>query len=412
MIGVAVSGGADSIYLLHHLMERGVRVTALHVNHQLRGEESDADEQFVRALGVPVLVHAAPLQGGNLEQAAREARYGWFRQLIQQGIADQVALGHTRSDQAETVLFRFLRGAGSAGLAGIRPETTDGFLRPLLHLTREEIRESLRARGIAWREDSSNQEIRFARNRIRHELLPMLKRDWNPQIEPALAQMADWALAEEAYWEEEVQRLARTYLRREPPSVIVKLPGSLPLAARRRLIRHAIELVKGDLRQIDFGHIDAILHLRNGQVCIPALVAQKSFDQLRLNPSGLESKDFYLAVEPPGEAHGVQYDVQQGEAVYNDEKHQLDWNKLPGRLELRNWHPGDRYRRVGHTNEQSLKLLFQKARVPVWERHSWPILVCGKDIAWSRQFGAAASMARTEETRVVLRLRDLSNRNQ
>ena len=195
-IGVAVSGGADSVCLLHVLRELAprweLRLTVLHLDHQLRGEESRQDALFVRelaaALDLPfelreIDVHSLCGEtGDNLEQAARAARLEFFRSFLQAGTLDRVAVGHTRSDQAETVLFRFLRGSGTAGLSGIRPVTEDGIVRPLLEIQRPEIEQYLRERGIAWRTDSTNVSSAFARNRIRQELLPQLTREWNPRM--------------------------------------------------------------------------------------------------------------------------------------------------------------------------------------------------------------------------------------
>ena len=149
----------------------------------------------------PLIAREASLPaGGNLEQNARRARLAFFREAIASGAVERVAVGHTRSDQAETVLFRLLRGAGTAGLAGARPMTSDGIVRPLIDVERAEVEAFLTSRGIEWREDSTNASRRFARNRIRHELLPQLSRDWNPAIVDALARTADQAAADEDYW--------------------------------------------------------------------------------------------------------------------------------------------------------------------------------------------------------------------
>jgi tRNA(Ile)-lysidine synthase len=424
-IGVAVSGGADSLYLLHHLRDQDLRLTVLHVNHKLRGPESDADEAFVRdiaaALTLPFLCHAAPVSAGNQEQQARESRYGWFRSLIAAGIITRVALGHSQSDQAETVLFRFLRGSGTAGLAAIRPETYDGFVRPLLHLTREEIRASLSDRDIAWREDSSNRSPRFARNRIRQSLLPQLIREWNPALTQTLAHTADWALAEEAYWEAELDRLAAATFHPQPPYLIVDSLDLLPTAVQRRLIRRAIATVKGDLNQIDFSHVETIRTLRSGCVHLPGVIASRSFGLLRLGPPDSSPIRFQLPVQPPVVVplpeSGLDLSmelvhVENVESVYNRNEHQLDWGRVSGPLELRYWHPGDRYRRVGRSNEDRLKLLFQKERIPIWERQRWPVLVCGNQIVWTRRFGPVAYLARGPETRTVLLIQESSNRNQ
>jgi tRNA(Ile)-lysidine synthase len=153
-IGVAVSGGADSVFLLYALAQLDRVAAVLHVNHKLRGDESAADEDFVRNLAaqfdLPFLLQSESLAEGNIEQEARRVRYAFF--------AEQpfpVATGHTLDDQAETVLYRFLRGAGTAGLSGIRPATDTGIVRPLLDLRRDDIRAWLREQGIPWREDRS-----------------------------------------------------------------------------------------------------------------------------------------------------------------------------------------------------------------------------------------------------------------
>src|SRR5215472_17658637 len=165
-VGVAVSGGADSVCLLHILRELAPRydleLSVLHVNHNLRGDESRADAEFVRATAaqLDLAFHLRELDlsaaHDNLEQAARRARLAFFQELLSTGVLDRIALGHTRSDQAETVLFRFLRGSGSAGLAGIRPVTANGFVRPLLGVDRSQVLDYLRSRDLEWREDSTN----------------------------------------------------------------------------------------------------------------------------------------------------------------------------------------------------------------------------------------------------------------
>ena len=395
---MAVSGGADSVYLLHEMLRRGEQCAVLHVNHLLRGAESDGDEAFVRELagrlGVECLVLRERPGIGNLEQSARQVRYGWFRELIETGVVERVALGQTLSDQAETVLFRFLRGAGTAGLAGIRAATREGIFRPLLHLTREEVRESLQERGISWREDSSNASPEFARNRIRGSLLPQLEREWNPELTKSLGQMADWAAEEEKYWASRMKKLARKCFLGDG---VVRLSGGV--AVQRRLIRHAIEMVKGDLKQIEFGHVEAIRALRSGKLSLPGIEVERSFEWVRFVLPGAQEAD---ALD------GVGFELLEATSLYNGDKDQLDWGILSSPLKLRPWQAGDRYRRVGKPKEERLKLLFQKARIPVWERRSWPVLMCGDRIVWTRGFGVAAGVERTERTQMALIVRDVS----
>ncbi len=427
-VGVAVSGGADSVCLLHALLEIGTwPLTVLHLDHGLRGDESRADAEFVRDLaarhGLPFQLRQASLQPGNLEQSARDARRAFFAEAMD--MVDRVAVAHTRSDQAETVLFRFLRGAGTAGLAGIRPVTDEGIVRPLLDVGRSEVLEYLRARGIAWREDSSNASPRFARNRIRHELLPQLTRDWNPEITETLAHTAEWALAEESYWDEEINRLAAAHLTERDGAVLAATAAfrDLPRAAARRLVRRAIERVKGNLRQVDFRHIEAVLRMacRNrgsGRVQIPGLEVRRSFDWLRFGPPVI-TNDYRIPAPVPGKFRvpgtylWISLELlekprtsESSCSVYNGGTGCLDWERLSGSLELRNWRAGDRYQPLKSSGEEKIKTLFQKARIPVWARHGWPVLTDGTSIVWARNFGPAAQLAEGPDSRMVLRIRD------
>ncbi len=439
-VGVAVSGGADSVCLLHVLLELApqwdLHLCVLHLNHGLRGEESQQDEQFVRELavrlGLPWSVQAVDVAaaGGNLEQAARQARLAFFRDQMTKGGMDRVATGHTRNDQAETVLFRFLRGAGGAGLAAIRPVTTDGFVRPLLDASRDAVEEYLRERGIPWREDSSNSSLQFSRNRIRHQLLPQLAREWNPAIGENLHRTADWALAEEEYWDSEMARLAAQFLIERDGAVLVRAESlrQLSLAAARRLIRYAMERVRGDLRGVDFGHVARVLSLAadslgHGRVVAPGVEVERSLDWVRFGCSGSagQSSSGYRMPAPvpglvrvPGTGIAISLEMIEiaeteapSNSVYNGETGCLNWPTLSESLEIRNWKPGDRYQPKGRAGEEKIKTLFQNARIPRWERGQWPVVTAGAAIVWARKFGAAASFAAGPQSAKVLRIREV-----
>ncbi len=447
-VGVAVSGGADSLCLLHLLSELApqwdLALTVLHLNHGLRGEESHGDAEFVRQqaqrLGWPAIVHEVKLPAdGNLEQAAREARLEFFHSAIESERLHCVATGHTRSDQAETVLFRFLRGSGTAGLAGIRPVTRPlshgQVVRPLIELSRGEIEQYLHSRNLAWREDSTNATLQFARNRIRHQLMPQLESEWNPAIRETLSQTAEWARAEEAYWEAEVDHLAAERLTTEFGFVFSRAAAltGLPLAAARRLVRRAIERVKGDLRGIDFNHVEAILALAaagegHGRVQAPGLDVLRSFEWLRFGGLGRDGKvgraDSVEASVPGivrAEAAGVEISLElielelieksdafdSSHCVYNGRVGYLDRGRLSGRMMvLRNWRPGDQYQPIGRSREEKIKTLFQEFRIPIWERRHWPVLTDGDSIVWARLFGPAANRAASSSSVTVLRIRE------
>jgi tRNA(Ile)-lysidine synthase len=230
-ICVAISGGADSVALLLTLHAAnsttrdslGVGLSAVHINHNLRGEESNADQQFVEdlciSLDIPLHLHQANIPNrlsetradGNpetIEEAARNARYEFFTTLLASGHADSILTAHTLDDQAETVLMKLLRGAWTEGLSAIHPVLTlpkGKILRPFLQTRRAEIEAFLKAAHQPWREDSTTTDTAFTRNKIRHELLPQL-RAYNPSIEQTLANLAELAREEELRWQTELNR--------------------------------------------------------------------------------------------------------------------------------------------------------------------------------------------------------------
>jgi tRNA(Ile)-lysidine synthase len=433
-VGVALSGGGDSVFLLHALRELGLLSTLLHVNHGLRGAESDADEDFVRELArqfdLPCHVFVAPVLTGNTEQEARRLRYQFFREHIDAGDCDAVATGHTLDDQAETVLYRFLRGSGTAGLSGIRPvHSADGgryvILRPLIELRRDEIRQWLRSHCIAWREDSSNANHEFVRNRIRNRHLPELTGSVNPALPEVLASTAQWAQGEEDYWDAELNRLAPAYFIPRGESVLIRTRPLLALApaVQRRLLRHFFERVRGSLRAIDFAHVEATRALigsseGSGRIQLPDLDIYRSFDWLRISPLGFDSRiprDFELALPVPGRVRlperrlTMDIELSSADHVYNGgmsgalDQDALDPQACAGSLLLRNWRPGDHFHRPGHAGPVKIKTLFQEFRIPLWERRTWPVIVQdGQQVVWTRRFGAAAGFAAGPEARNIL----------
>jgi tRNA(Ile)-lysidine synthase len=231
-ICAAISGGADSVALLLTLHAAnsttrdslGVGLSAVHINHHLRGEESNADQRFVEdlciSLDIPLHLHQADIPARvaktradgdpeTIEEAARNARYEFFTQLLASGHADAILTAHTLDDQAETVLMKFLRGAWTEGLSAIHPVITlpkGKILRPFLQTRRSEIEASLKAANQPWREDSTNTDTAFTRNKIRHELLPQL-RAYNPNLDQTLSNLAELAREEESRWQTELARL-------------------------------------------------------------------------------------------------------------------------------------------------------------------------------------------------------------
>jgi tRNA(Ile)-lysidine synthase len=422
-LGVAVSGGADSVFLLHALRELAPRwnltLSVVHIEHGIRGETSVRDAEFVRRLaasfGLPFRLRSvnATAIPGNLEQAARRIRQAFFADLIAAGTIQRIATGHTRNDQAETVLYRILRGTGLTGLSGILPVTNEGMVRPLLEIDRSEIEAWLRERNIPWREDETNQNRTYARNRLRHEILPLLRDAFNPQLDGALANFATLARDEERFWQEEI-------LRRNMSDGVIPLAQieDAQPALARRLIRHAITRAKGDLRQIDFAHVEKIRAMAEGdRFQIPGLDVTRSHRQIVLAPP---SDGYSIPLIPPTTvelpAISTRMTLQVMEKPAGSEPcatvvSELDWQRFHStegvpQLELRNWRPGDRYQRVGQSKPEKLKFLFQQYRVPLWERRNWPIITYNGTIVWARRFGADARFAAGPGTNVVLKVGD------
>jgi tRNA(Ile)-lysidine synthase len=438
-VGVAVSGGADSVVLLHLLHRLQYNVVVLHVNHQLRGADSDEDECFVRALAaklsVPVEVKHCPVNPGNLEQEARDGRRSFYLGSIRNLGLEKVALGHSRSDQAETVLYRFLRGSGLAGLAGMRPVTADGLIRPLLTSGRDEIRDWARAEGIPWREDASNANDAFARNRLRNETIPHLSQHFNARLESVLSENAAVAQAEEDWWHVRIESVYSRITKRAQLGLFFQTAdlNLLHPAEQRRVLRRAIQEIKGDLRSIDLQHVESIRKITQSsaghdRVLIPGVDALRSFGTLLLSRPGDVGnipRQYQVSIELGRETAlpfslGYLYVnwVKSGGVICGnfgeEDENSLEIADLDGdvifpgnssySLQARNWEPGDDMARNPGGKPEKLKSLFQDFRVLLWERRNWPVLVAGDEIVWSKAFGSAARFKANDESRNVLRL--------
>jgi len=414
-LAVGLSGGADSVALLRTLAQQcrdlGVVPHAAHLHHGLRGTEADGDRAFARALaaelGIPfhdVQVETAVEAGKNgesVEEAARRLRYNWFRKLMASGDVDAVATAHTLDDQAETVLAKFLRGAWTEGLSGIHPTVAfpEGrILRPLLGATRAEIEAYLNALGQPWREDSSNRDRAFTRNRIRHDLLPLLE-GWNPRIREHLAQMAVLARDEEAWWQAEMARLAPQLLMQGHPirgggraaeaslAVDVTRLAALNPAIQRRLLRYAAEQLGA---APDFPATEALRILalagRAGQKCQLAqgLIAERTPRELRMAVGPLVAAlELSVAVPEyttsiPGEVAAPVFGIHLRISVSGPMPASVQ------QAQLRNWRPGDRVMLRHSSGPRKVKEVLERLRVTGSRRSIWPVLDVDGRIVWMK----------------------------
>lgn len=435
-VGVGVSGGPDSVLLLHFMKklagEVGLTVAAVHFNHHLRGAESDGDEALVRDIAASLQVdylrgeaevaRVARERRGNLEAVARELRYRYFFSLVDQDRLDLVATAHTANDQAETVLMRLLRGTGTRGLGGIYPVLEGKVVRPFLGLTREEVVKEIAERKIFYRVDSSNLNMKLRRNKVRMELLPLLAKEYNPQIIHLLNQFADRARDDEAYLERLARDRSHPWRMREGKEerIPVRALAEFPPALARRVLRQMLQIVRGSAHGLTYAHIESLRRFaaqaQSGRVqTLPGgVVALREFSWLVVAPkaTGPAGGDFSYPVTFPGKlaVHelGALFHFKiltredPGKAYNLNKLVCLDPQKLLGELELRNWRAGDSFCPVGSRGVRKLKELFRQRKIPKVQRKGWPVLLCAKQIVWVRGFPPGKGAAANDQAPQVL----------
>lgn len=456
-VGVAVSGGADSIALLLLLLELreklGLVLSVVHFNHQLRGNASDTDEQFVQRLAAKhgLVFHVgrgnvrgkAKREKANLEDAARRSRYEFFSRLAAEGIVSHIAVAHTADDQAETVLAHILRGTGLAGLGGIHP-VAGPVIRPLLTIRRAELRAYLRSKKQKWSEDATNRDTTRMRARIRKRLLPILERDFQPVVVAHLTTLADLARQDEKFLDAAARSAFDTLVRREAGGLRIGAEDLLaPLkntfagapegsdtaaAISSRLARTLLENAKCREGQISAAHVHAVLGLartgENGKLLqLPAGVEVRRERNTLLfsgsaDPRGRAPDSHLLPYEFPfdlacGESlvripggcairlRVIDWPTQRRETS-KDTAAAIDCEKIAGHLVLRSSRPGDRFRPAGRQSAHKLKRLLNEKRISRWERAGWPVLSDGGTLIWVRGFPVAATHAPQTGTRSVL----------
>jgi tRNA(Ile)-lysidine synthase len=457
-VGVAVSGGADSLALLRLLeelrSELGITLLVIHLDHSLRGAESKADAQFVEdvartsglefILGCEDVATEAVRRRWNLEDAGRRLRYAFFERLVREGRATRIAVAHTADDQAETVLAHLIRGTGPTGLAGIYP-IINSIVRPLLGVRREETREYLRSSGQTWREDSSNRDVQRMRARIREQLIPILERDFSPAIVPHLNELSRFAREEEMFWDALAENRFRTHARKTGEDLTIRIqdllsplglratPGEKHIAWRtltERLIRRLYEGLRGDHRELGARHVAQVIRLASEstsgrRVELPnGIVVERSFDDLIFSPGGAVKGPraegetiaswhaYHYVVDLPDRGaaticvpelgkrfHLKVIDWPLAESDTKRDGEALDADLLRTPLILRNWRPGDAYRPRGRRQARKLKQMFLAGRVPSRERSGWPVLESGGKVIWTRGMPPADEFCAREGTR-------------
>jgi tRNA(Ile)-lysidine synthase len=388
---VMVSGGADSICLLDVAVRLSARASALHVDHGLRPDSADDAAACRRAcerLGVPLAVERLEgLDGGgagNLQAAAREARYA----LAERHAEADYATAHTATDQLETLLYRLAVSPGRRALLGMRPRR-DRLVRPLLEVTRDETRAYCRERGLEWRDDPSNEDVRFARARVRHEVVPAL-RELNPALERTVADTIE-QLRDEAAVLDDAVRVAGS-----PPFALDDLRG-MPRALARLVLRAAAESAAGAPVALPQRDADRILALGASGTATVELAggvrAVAEYGAIRFERALAEAAPEPARLAVPGRVRFGPWEIEAREGAGDD---LLDAAALGPVLTVRPWRHGDRMRPAGLGGSKTLQDLFTDRKVPRAERATWPVveaageIVCVPAVAVGERFRAGA----------------------
>ena len=442
---VAVSGGPDSVTLLHLLYELrdqfALHLEVAHLQHGIRGEEGKEDARFVAALAASLKLpfHLKEIDlpqiksdagKGNLEALARVERYRFFAEVVKDRGLAKVAIAHTREDQAETVMMWFLRGAGKQGSGGMSPlqqlrlangsPDTLTVIRPLLEASKSEILAYLAEKGLAHRIDRSNQDSAFLRNWIRLELMPKIHERVDDGLSSRLGQQAQLFRDEDLFLEEMARKchdrihdgtgLSRTVLLGEPK------------ALQRRVLRLWLEQTRGHLRGIDFVHIEALLGLieegpAQGRLSIPggwALV--REYENLRLERRSRGWKPIWYNYRLE---IGTRLRIDEASIEFQSDlaaKTQLqlegglmeagfDASCLTGDLAVRNFRRGDRFQPLGMAGHKKIKDLFIEKKVPLSIRARCPLLTMGEEILWIPGFGRSEIAGIWEKTAACIRVK-------
>jgi tRNA(Ile)-lysidine synthase len=429
----ACSGGADStclLLILHALRsEWSWGLAVAHFNHRLR-KEADEDEGFCRdlagELGIPFYARSedvadwARSRGLNQEEAGRRLRYTFLEETAEAEGFNKIVTAHTMDDQAETVLMRLLRGSGRGGLTGIPLTRGAAVVRPLLHVTRPEVEAYLTSLGRGYRDDRSNRDRRYLRNRIRMDLIPYLKTHFDPNIVRRLGQLADILGAEEEWIEAQIQDQASGIVKGDGESwwLDMRKLEKLPKALQRRMVRLFLSRLRGDLRHIAYEDIETILNLGEGRefTLERGRILRRRSSVIALRPEPFPRLAFHMSwdgrvplkIEDPGITLSGEFRPRESlTSVREDDSRTalLDAATLSFPLTVRSRVEGDRYRPLGAPGRSKLKEIFRAKGIPPERRDRHPVVVSQGRIVWVLGLPVAEAHKVTGDTSHVFVIR-------
>ncbi len=435
---VGVSGGPDSVALLHTLVALGAKwslsLTVAHLNHQLRGITADQEAAFVKRLAKRLEVscemgsedvasYAAGHRVSN-QEAARTLRYAFFERVAVKCGATKIALGHQADDNVESILMHLLRGTGPRGLAGIPPVRDSRIIRPLIDLTRAQILAFLKQSKLEYVRDQSNLDPKYLRNRVRWELVPFLGKNFNPKVASGLTRLASILRDEEDFWDQQVDSLFQDRLLQQKQDCLTLSAHGLRRlhpALLRRLVRYTVSALMGDLERLGHNHVEAVIRLATGSTPSGPLNLPKGVrvihdgGQLTFFLGRPEEKlRFAYEITGPGTILIPETSVclrvsifevaQVGEPqAYPSNTALFDLSAVSFPLLVRTFKEGDRFKPLGMSGSQKVKTFFINQKIPRRVRGRCPLLLSGGKIIWVGGYRIDDSVKLTKKTEMVLK---------
>ena len=458
-VGIGVSGGPDSVALLH-LMARvaksyGLLLVIIHLNHGLRGKESDREEEFVQELGESMKISVEstkvdiPLiqekEKGSLENICRRERYKYFTQVANKLNISKIVLGHNLNDQAETIVMKFLRGSGLEGLKGILPVRDAIYIRPLIEVTRDEILLFLESEGIKYITDSSNTNNTYLRNRIRNILIPELKNGYNPRFVENISHTSNIIRMENEFINNSVDRILSNWnVNFKEKKVNIEIPKFKKLhpALQSRIIKTLLENFSHTKTGIGFRHVESVIDLiedgrPNGLLDLPSGVKiRREYSNLiilggkesdaetseslqiteknkgRYEDDKWEANDYYYTVEIPGRVNIKEIGMVIGFDIIDDKSRLdfksddtvfMDYETVSFPVVIRNIRPGDKIQPLGIKGRKKVSSIFIDEKVPMIQRKKIPLLVDQKSVLWISGMKLSNRVKITDGTEKILR---------
>lgn len=432
---VAVSGGIDSVVLLHLLFQLSdlfhLKLEIIHLNHGLRGEQADRDQDFVEQLAkkyeIPIISRKVNVprfiskKNFSEEQGARILRYRFFERTMKKTGADCIALGHQADDQVETVIDHFLRGSGVKGLSGM-PVRRDKIIRPLLFATRKEIETYAKIHSLHYVTDSTNVMIKYRRNRIRHELIPYLKQHFNPAFEDVVLRSATIMDEVEVYLNDQARlALEKCLLNIKKNKIILDINSFLNyfILIQKYMLFQLLDRIQLDRAILTTQKLDRILKLIQNQVSGKKVYLsaqwQIGIDHDKLVIRQEADTDFEMEVTINQELTFFEGELKfKSQLITNDELPKrfsedknieyIDYDKIQGNLKIRNFRTGDRFRPLKLKGEKKLSDFFTDQKIPLHKRREIPLLVCDSGIVWIMGYQIDDHFKITSTTERILRL--------